>query len=284
MYRDMIKSAGLVGLLTMTALFVPSDAGAELPSRNVLFTTGFDYSSGDYGTDQTTDMLFIPFTAKYATDQWSMSLTLPWLSIDSDGDFVVGPDGRPIPVPGGEPTSESGLGDITAAYTWFAYPGTDTYPIVDVTGRVKFPTADEDKGLGTGEMDFALETDLIKGIDRHSLFVTLGYKIFGDKPDFEIDNVFYTSIGDSYRYSPATSFGAFFDARQATTEFNDGISELTGFVSHRLAPKWKLMSYLVAGFSDASPDWGVGVMVTRDTGFDELGRILPSQWRNVFQF
>lgn len=279
-----IKSRVPAGTLAMAAILSTTGANAELPSNNVLFTTGVDFSSGDYGSDQTTDMLFIPFTAKYGTDKWSASMTIPWISLESDGQSVIGPDGRPIPIPGGEATSESGLGDITAAYTWFAYPGTETYPIVDVTGRIKLPTADKDKGLGTGELDFALEADLIKGIDKHSLFLTLGYKIFGDTPDFEIDNVFYTSIGDSYRYSPETSFGAFYDARQATSDFSDGVSELTGFVSHRLTPKWKLMSYLVAGFSNASPDWGVGVMFTRDTGFDELGRIVPSRWRNVFQF
>lgn len=272
-----------VGAL-LALLLCSTPAAAQGPSRHVLFTTGLDFSTGDYGSDQTTDMLYIPFTTKYGTDQWSATLTIPWISLESDGETIIGPDGRPIPVPGGEPTSESGLGDITAAYTWFAYPGTETYPIVDVTGRIKFPTADEDKGLGTGEMDFALETDLIKGINQHSLFLTLGYKIFGDLPDFEIDNVFYMSIGDSYRYSNQTSFGAFFDARQATTEFSDGVSELTGFVSHRLTDKWKLMSYLVAGFSNASPDWGIGVMVSRHTGFDELGRILPSLRRDVFQF
>jgi len=284
MFNLRLKRYGLTGLLAMTTMLAATNANAELPSNHVLFTTGLDFSTGKYGTDQSTDMLFIPFTGKYGTDKWSATVTIPWISLQSDGDFIIGPDGRPIPVPGGEATDESGLGDITAAYTWFAYPGTETYPIVDVTGRIKFPTADEDKGLGTGEVDFALETDLIKGFDKHSLFLTLGYKIFGDLPDFDIDNVFYTSIGDSYRFSPDTSFGAFYDARQATTEFNDGVSELTGFVSHRLTPKWRLMSYLVAGFSDASPDWGVGVMFTRDTGFDELGRILPSQWRNVFQF
>ena len=279
-----INSRGLASAFVIAAMLSATNANAELPSDHVLFTTGLDFSTGDYGTDQTTDMLFIPFTGKYGTDKWSATVTVPWISLQSDGSFIIGPDGLPIPVPGGEATDESGLGDITAAYTWFAYPGTDTYPIVDVTGRIKLPTADEDKGLGTGEFDFALETDLIKGFDKHSLFLTLGYKIFGDTPNVEIDNVFYTSIGDSYRYSPKTSFGAFFDARQATTEFSDGVSELTGFVSHRLTPKWKLMSYLVAGFSNASPDFGIGVMFTRDTGFSELGRIIPSQWRNVFQF
>ena len=122
----------------------------ELPSNNVLITTGMDFSTGKYGGDEDTDMLFIPLTFKYGTDKWSSGLTIPYISLESPGDVVIGPDGTPIPVPGGASTSESGLGDITASFTWFAYPGTETLPIIDGTGRIKLPTADEDKGLGAG--------------------------------------------------------------------------------------------------------------------------------------
>ena len=120
-------------------------AALDLPSKRVQLTTGVDFSTGKYGAEESTDMLYIPVTAKYATDKWSTSITIPFLSLDSGGGVVIGPDGRPVPLPPGTgATSESGLGDITASYTWFAYPGNDTLPIVDVTGRIKLPTADED--------------------------------------------------------------------------------------------------------------------------------------------
>ena len=262
---------------------LPSHA-IDLPSRHVVITSGMDFSTGKYGADESTDILYIPLTFKYGTDQWTSGLTIPWLSIESPGEVIIGPDGQPLPIPGEGSTSESGLGDITASFTWFAYPGTETLPIVDVTGRIKLPTADEDKGLGTGEIDWALESDLVKGIDNHSLFFTVGYKIFGDTDEVKINNVFYGSIGDSYRYSKNMSFGAFYDVREATTDFTEGMSELTGFLSYRLNPKWRLMSYLVKGFSDGSPDFGAGLLVSRDTGFDELGRILPSIRGDIFGF
>ena len=285
----MLKKANSYSLITaittVIAISLPMTVQAvDLPSNHVLITTGVDFSSGKYGADESTDMLYIPLTFKYGTDKWSSGLTLPYISLESPGDVVIGPDGTPIPVPGGDSTSESGLGDITASFTWFAYPGTETLPIVDVTGRIKLPTADEDKGLGTGEFDRALETDLIKTLNKNSLFFTLGYKIFGDTDLVKINNVFYGSIGDSYRYNKTTSFGAFYDLREATTEFTEGMNELTGFVSHRMNPKWKVMGYLVKGFSDGSPDVGAGVMFTRDTGFAELGRIIPSLRRDVFSF
>jgi hypothetical protein len=287
--KKMLKKANthsiLTAIATIIAIYLPMPAQAvDLPSNSVLISTGIDFSSGKYGAEETTDMLYIPLTFKYATDQWSSGITIPYISLESSGDVVIGPDGRPVPIPGGGSTSESGLGDITASFTWFAYPGTEKLPIVDVTGRVKLPTADEDKGLGTGEFDWALETDLIKGLDRHSLFFTVGYKIFGDTDTVKINNVFYGSIGDSYRYNKTTSFGAFYDIREATTEFTEGMSELTGFISHRMNPKWKVMGYLVKGFSDGSPDIGAGVLFSRDTGFAEIGRIIPSLRRDIFSF
>ena len=264
---------------------LPVNAQAiDLPSNHVFISTGVDFSTGKYGAEESTDMVYIPLTFKYGTDKWSSGLTLPYISLESPGDVVIGPDGIPIPIPGGGSTSESGLGDITGSFTWFAYPGTESLPIVDVTGRVKFPTADEDKGLGTGELDWALETDLIKTLDKNSLFFTLGYKIFGDTDLVKINNVFYGSIGNSYRYNKTTSLGAFYDIREATTNFTEGMNELTGFVSYRMNPKWKVLGYLVKGFSDGSPDVGAGVLFTRDTGFAELGRIIPSIRRDIFPF
>jgi len=285
MSRLSITHLAIIVLVSVVlSTYAMSSRGFELPSDHVLISTGFDFSSGKYGSEETTDILYIPVTFKYGTNSWSSGLTIPWLSIESEGDVVIGPDGQPVPVPGGSATSESGLGDITASFTWFAYPGTETLPIVDVTGRVKLPTADEDRGLGTGEFDWALETDLIKAVNKHSLFFTVGYKIFGDPDNVEIDNVFYGSIGDSYRVDRKRSFGAFYDVREATSEFTEGVSELTGFFSYRMNEKWRLMTYVVKGFSDGSPDIEAGMTVSRETGFDEIGRLIPSLRGDLLRF
>lgn len=278
--HELIKAVIVITAVT----FTPSLQAMDLPSNHVLISTGMDFSTGKYGAEESTDMLYIPLIFKYGTDKWSSGLTIPYISLESSGDVVIGPDGRPVPIPGGDATSESGLGDITGSFTWFAYPGNETLPIVDVTGRIKFPTANEDKGLGTGELDWALETDLIKPLQNHSLFFTLGYKIFGDTDEVKINNVFYGSIGDAYRINKSTSLGAFYDIREATSDFTEGMNELTGYVSHRLTPKWKIMGYLVKGFSDGSPDVGAGFLVSRDTGFAEITRIIPSIRRDIFPF
>lgn len=256
-------------------------AGWAASSDNLHATFGIDYSSGKYGNESSTDILYLPLTIRYDAENWQTKVTLPWLSIDSGGEVVIGPGGEII---GGTGQSESGIGDTTIGVTRFVYPGSDTLPMVDVTGKIKIPTADESKGLGTGEMDFSIDTDLIKTIGQHSLFFNLGYKIYGDPPDFDYNNVFYTSIGDAYRYQPGTTLGVFYDAREATTDTTEGMSEIMGYVDHRLNRKWKIMTYGVAGFSDGSPDWGVGIMFTRHTGLDDIRRALPNWRQDLFPF
>ena len=43
-------------------------------------------------------------------------------------------------------TAESGLGDIVAAATYNAYSGGNGGSAIDLTGKVKFGTADDKKG------------------------------------------------------------------------------------------------------------------------------------------
>ena len=69
-----------------------------------------------------------------------------------------------------------------------------------------------------------------------------------------------------------------------TSEFTEGVSELTGFFSYRMNEKWRLMTYVVKGFSDGSPDVEAGLTISRDTGFDEFGRIIPSLRGDFFRF
>jgi len=40
---------------------------------------------------------------------------------------------------------------------------------MDLTGKIKFGTADEDKGLGTGEQDYSLQADVFRFFDGATL-------------------------------------------------------------------------------------------------------------------
>ncbi len=149
--------------------------------------TGFDFSSGKYGGSTTTEILYIPVTGKYESDNLTLKLTVPYISVTGTGYVVpgVGPlsmsngttMGMGNPVTSTKSTSNSGLGDVTASVGYNVYDG-DTISF-DLFGNVKFGTADVNKGLGTGKNDYSAQLDGYYSLNSATLFATAGYKIMG---------------------------------------------------------------------------------------------------------
>ena len=59
-----------------------------------------------------------------------------------------------------------GPGRYRALAAYSAYYNPATTLGMDLTGKLKLPTADESKGLGTGRPDFAFLVDLYRTFDR----------------------------------------------------------------------------------------------------------------------
>jgi hypothetical protein len=249
--------------MAAAALLSAASLPAGAAQDTFTLTAGFDYSSGKYGDTEKTDILYIPFTGKYETGRWLLKLTVPYIRITGPGNVVrdigvIRPAGATVPR-----TTESGLGDVVAAATYNVYAQTGHNPLlVDLTGKIKFGTADDTKGLGTGKNDYALQVDLYKTIDNFTPFATVGYKWLGSPAGTSLNNVAYGSLGGSYKLSPKNSAGLIFDFRQKASAAGAPQRELTAFVTHRIDKDWKAQGYVVKGFSDGSPDWGLGALAS----------------------
>ncbi|HWQ37554.1 MAG TPA: hypothetical protein VNM24_02940 [Burkholderiales bacterium] len=228
------------------------------------WTLGFDYSEGDYGNPQETEILYVPLTARYDTGRWTFRATLPWVSIEGPGG-VVPELGNVQGRTGKARREESGIGDGVGSATYNLSPGGGPAPIIDLTGKVKLPTASESRGLGTGEVDLAGQVDFYKPIAPDTTgLLTLGYTILGDPPGVTLRNVFYGSFGAVYQIDEAVSIGASFDFRQRVIAGGEPQRELLGFVGYRRDRYWRVQGYVVQGLSDGSPDWGVGAVAIRE--------------------
>lgn len=201
--------------VALVALMLTAAPGAALAQDAVVkLSTGFDYSTGDYGTGVDTDILYVPVTARYETGSWIVGLTVPYVQIESDGEVVGGTDGAIVTkkkksgVTGSERSTDPGLGDIVGAVTYNILPGTGRKPVVDLVGKVKFPTASEGDGLGTGEFDYTAQVDLSQSFGRFSPFTTLGYRIMGEPSGTDLDNIFLMSAGGGYELSKRWSGGS----------------------------------------------------------------------------
>ena len=257
--RSLLVSAGLFGLLIQSAW---ADTQSEWTDNGGVFslTTGFDYSTGKYGGKEDTDITSVPVIAKYDIDRWVFKLTIPYVTITGPGDVVPG-IGQVRNTTTTRRTTESGLGDIVAGVSYNLFDGSNGMPMIDLTGKVKFGTADEDKGLGTGENDYTAQVDVYKGFGAFTALGTVGYRVYGDTSTTTLDNVFFASVGGVYKLAPNTSTGLIYDYRPATSSSGSAVSEMMAFISQKITDHWKAQGYLVGGFADGSPDYGVGALV-----------------------
>ena len=245
--------------LLAAALSLAAPAAAQ---GGLSVSAGADYAQGKYGTPITSKQVTVPFIAKYEADKWSARVTVPLTWIENPS---VSRDGTPLPCAGSAtaPRTASGLGDIMLAGSVNLIEDRESRVLIDFTGKIKLGTADETECLGTGKNDYYLQGDLSKSFGAASAFGSLGWRKMGDPPGVDFRDPFYLSLGGSYRLSRANSLGAAYDYRQKLVANGDPVSEATMFLTHRLSETLRIQGYFVKGFSDSSPDWALGAVLTR---------------------
>ena len=234
---------------------------AQAQESPLTLGAGLHYSSGDYGTGSTTRITSLAAIARYESGPWTYRATVPYLRVDGDAGVIPGVGA----VRGGGATrsTESGLGDIVLGATYNAdYDAASTLG-VDFTGKVKLPTADENKGLGTGEADFAFLVDFYRTFERITGFAGIGYHVLGDAPGLPLDNVLSANLGASYPIDERDSVGVSFDGRERAAPGSGRQRELTAFFTRKLDRFWKAQAYALIGLADGSPDWGFGLSAAR---------------------
>jgi hypothetical protein len=243
-------------LLVLPIIFLSSQVLAET-TRTV--TSGIDYSTGKYGGTSSTDIIYIPVTGKIQNEYGYLKLTVPYISVSSEGNVVRGM-GPIKTVTSTKIITQSGLGDIvaTAAYTFFESDAL----LFDLVGNIKFGTADAAKNLGTGKNDYSTQIDGFYTIDKTTAFATAGYKVVGAPTGVITNNVVYGTLGFSQKHSDVINFGAMLDVAQSSTPLAPDSRELTVFASKKLSNTLKAQVSLLKGFSDSSPDFGGAFMLT----------------------
>jgi hypothetical protein len=234
--------------------------GAQAQESPLTLGAGLHYSTGDYGTGTTTRITTLAGTARYERGPWVYRATVPWLEI-SGSDAVIPGVGQARRSAGTR--TESGLGDIVVSATHATYYDRASTLGLDLTAKLKIATADEEKGLGTGEPDLALLVDLYRTFDRITGFGGVGYHILGDSPGLPLENVWSANLGATYKLNERDSVGASLDGRERPLPGGARQRELTGFWLRQLDRAWKAQAYMLIGLADGSPDWGAGLSLAR---------------------
>jgi len=132
----------------------------------------------------------------------------------------------------------------------------DFVPEIAPYVKIKFPTADSDRGLGTGEFDETIGVDLSKRlIDGLFGFVTLSYTFVGDPPGTNFRDSFGWSVGPAYSIGPLSLF-TFLDGSTAISPGQSDPLELRVGAEYRLTRALKFTGAVTRGLSNGSADWG----------------------------
>lgn len=256
-----------MGRQVCNALFVVALATAAGPVRaDVTVGVGLDYTVGRYQYTEDTRILYVPVTLERQSERYWLRLTIPYLRIDAPaGGATVAarPGGAMVRAESGVRETGSGLGDVVMAAGYSVFESAASGTLVDLVGKIKLGTADADDGLGTGETDYSLQLDGYRTIHRLTLLAGIGYRVYGDPPGTDFDNTFFGAVGGVFKFTPDLSAGLIYDLRDNVVLDTEPQYELTAFVTSQVTARSKLQVYVLTGFSDSSPDWGVGLMFVR---------------------
>ncbi len=255
---------GRHAVLLMAALLGLTDE-AYAEGRSIEFSGGMDYSVGDYGQTADTTVVYIPASVKVRSNHWAYGLTVPYVSITGPDTSIVTPDGITTTGNASGTRTDSGIGDIVLSAQYGFEPISPLGTYFDLTGKVKFATADVDKGLGTGTNSYTVLLDVYQPTEVVDVFAAAGYRINSSSADFQLNNVWLASAGVARRLTDILHGGISYDYRAAASARSTSSKEITPYISWKLTPQWKVKGYATLGLSKQSPDIAGGIQVGYST-------------------
>ncbi len=225
------------------------------------FSTGIDFSSGHYGESERTDIIVVPASLRYRANDWlSLNASLPWIHINGP-DVVLGPDNKPLP---GFPIARqarSGVGDLGLAATVSVPTGDTSNWLIDVTGRVKLPTASKSSGVTTGKLDTSAVIDISYIMGKWIPSASFGMRFPGDPAAINLRNSATASVG-VMRILKKGALIASYDYESAISPFSADSHSLFLAYSRPVSKRVDLTGYGVAGLSSGTAGVEMGLLLT----------------------
>lgn len=246
------------------ALADPQDQ--KNPGADADFTPNWEmnssvtYTTGDFGTDTTTNTIYVPLTITRYFDFGDLSGTIPYI-YQKSGPGVTAIGGRPFQTRGqtaGETRTAEGLGDMILKGSYFLLKEQQHPFDLSAIGEIKFPTADDNKGLGTGEFDETIGLEAGKSLDEHwRLFTDVYYTFIGEPAGTNLDNEFAFDVGGSYQVSHPTRVSISYSEKTALIDGRPNPRDLILGLQHKFDQALKAFGDITIGLSDGSPNFGI---------------------------
>ncbi len=244
-----------------------------------------EYGTGDYGTNITTDAVTTKVTLGwYPTERLDFTLEIPYLYQSNStttpfgmGRFKTshmqqgGPGQGPRPMRTGSSQfastfdvtqSQSGIGDLVLKGGYIVLQDKGWMPEIRPEAYVKFPTADENKGLGTGEFDGGIGLTLNKWIDNWNGYFEGVCNFIGKSSNFQLNNFFSYELGVGYqvtdRFLPMIAVKGATAPAQGSSPF----FQLREKALYNITGRLGVDGYVAEGFTDGTPDFALGAEIS----------------------
>lgn len=256
------------------------------------------YSHGNFGTNTTSEFIYAPLSLRRFFSKGDISLVIPSVTAITDGrttvvgggTFRVDDNGGSNSGSGGggsddncdksgqgsecgtttriagQKVTTTGIGDVILRGRYYLVEEQDYMPLIAVTARLKFPTANASQGLGTGEFDHGYGVEVSKLIGQSWLvFFDGGYNFIGD-PDradgtgtLGLRNQYWYDVGTGYYVTKDLLASVYFEEYRALRPGLPNARDVFFSSNYRLSAAWRLNGGVAVGLSNGAPDYVVSI-------------------------
>jgi hypothetical protein len=253
-------------ILTAVALVCLSAASgwgqSAAPARFTL-RIGAGYDQGDFGSSEVSRAYYAPLSVRYTARRFDFGVSSAFARIDTAGGIRL-IDGIPtLTDPSSGPLQESGITDTTVRSRFFAVMDEGTgKPSITPFVKIKIPTADAERGLGTGKTDFGVGVEIDKEVGTIFLFGDMGYTFVGKIPSLAFRNRPSASFGVGKQVTENLTASTMLDWRRSIIEGNPNPTELVGVLSYRVNRTVTVSPNAFVGLTKGSSDFGGGMQIS----------------------
>lgn len=282
------------GGLAVASVADMTHQGPTSPDQN--WQIGFtpSYSSGNFGTNTTSTFFYAPISIRRLFRDGDVTLVIPFVTATTDGQAtIVG--GNPTPVqsnsdnsgPGnnntstgctnqgkgnnncpsvltgqvaGNKTTNAGLGDIMLRGRYYIVEEKGWAPLIAITGRLKLPTADASRGLGTGKMDEGVGAEVSKLLgDNWITFLDGGFNIIGRPAGLNLRNQWWYDVGGGYYLTKDLLGSVYFEEYRSLVSGVQNIRDVFFGMNYKASSEWRFNGGVAVGLSNGAPDYVVSI-------------------------
>lgn len=257
--RQLVSAMAVLTLMSgpLSAQDAPE---GEARGYSLSLNLGLGRFEGEYGLPEETRFDVVNFSARWYLPRGQIQISAPYLRLEGPAPaHLVG--GQPVVLPGefDERRQESGLGDTVVQGQYYLRTGSTASPWVIGKLRLKVPTGDEDKRLGTGAPDVEIGLGLVRQYGRLNWLADIGYNVVGTSSTFDLENVLRVGTGVSRSFGERTSGYLYLENRTNAVERSDDRRSFIFGVERSLdsAQRLRLSVSMFVGLTDATEDLGL---------------------------